>query len=33
MAPVQTRTIPITGPLDLRRTLRPLHGRFEADGW
>lgn len=33
MAPVKTRAIPIAGPLDLRRTLRPLHGRFESDGW
>lgn len=30
---MHTATLPITGPLDLRRTLRPLHGRFEADGW
>ncbi len=27
------RTIPVEGPLDLRATLRPLHGRFAADGW
>jgi 3-methyladenine DNA glycosylase/8-oxoguanine DNA glycosylase len=27
------RSIPIEGPLDLRRTLRPLHGRFADDGW
>lgn len=27
------RTLPVAEPLDLRRTLRPLHGRFEADGW
>ncbi|MFZ0015029.1 MAG: DNA-3-methyladenine glycosylase 2 family protein [Acidimicrobiia bacterium] len=26
-------SIPIDGPLDLRRTLRPLHGRLGADGW
>jgi 3-methyladenine DNA glycosylase/8-oxoguanine DNA glycosylase len=25
--------IPVTGPLDLRETLTPLHGRFERDGW
>jgi 3-methyladenine DNA glycosylase/8-oxoguanine DNA glycosylase len=31
--PVQTRTIPIEGPLDLRATLRPLHGWFGGDGW
>jgi 3-methyladenine DNA glycosylase/8-oxoguanine DNA glycosylase len=28
-----TRSIPITGPLDLRSTLRPLHGYFANDGW
>ena len=33
MAAVKTKTIPIAGPLDLRRTLRPLHGRYETDGW
>lgn len=33
MGPVETRTLPIEGALDLRRTLRPLHGRFAADGW
>ena len=27
------RTLPIEGPLDLRRTLRPLHGQFAEDGW
>lgn len=26
-------TIPIHEPLDLRRTLAPLHGRFASDGW
>jgi len=30
---VETRSIPIEGPLDLRRTLQPLHGRFADDGW
>ncbi|MGB7860876.1 MAG: DNA-3-methyladenine glycosylase 2 family protein [Acidimicrobiia bacterium] len=25
--------MPIVGPLDLRGTLRPLHGRFSDDGW
>lgn len=31
---VETRTIPIEDrPLDLRRTLKPLHGRFADDGW
>lgn len=25
--------IPIAGPLDLKRTLRPLHGRMADDGW
>lgn len=30
---MQRRTLPIGGALDLRRTLRPLHGRFGADGW
>jgi 3-methyladenine DNA glycosylase/8-oxoguanine DNA glycosylase len=30
---VEPRTIPIDGPLDLRETLRPLHGRFAQDGW
>ena len=28
-----TRTIPIAGPLDLRKTLNPLHGRIADDGW
>ena len=27
------RTIPIDGPLDLKATLRPLHGWFADDGW
>jgi len=30
---VETASLPIEAPLDLRRTLRPLHGRFAADGW
>jgi len=30
---VERRSITIEGPLDLRRTLRPLQGRFAADGW
>lgn len=30
---MESRTLPITGPLDLRRTLQPLHGRFADDGW
>lgn len=30
---VPRREIPISGPLDLRRTLRPLHGVFDRDGW
>jgi 3-methyladenine DNA glycosylase/8-oxoguanine DNA glycosylase len=30
---VPTKTIPIDGPLDLRATIRPLHGSFTADGW
>lgn len=33
MATVAERTLPIAGPLDLRRTLRPLHGSFAEDGW
>lgn len=28
-----TRSLPIEGPLDLKETLRPLHGSFAADGW
>jgi 3-methyladenine DNA glycosylase/8-oxoguanine DNA glycosylase len=28
-----TVAIPIDGPLDLRATLRPLHGTFSSDGW
>ncbi len=27
------RSIPIEGPLDLRSTLRPLHGAYRSDGW
>lgn len=30
---METRSLPIEGALDLRRTLRPLHGRFATDGW
>lgn len=30
---MESRAIPIEGPLDLRRTLDPLHGRFAPDGW
>jgi 3-methyladenine DNA glycosylase/8-oxoguanine DNA glycosylase len=30
---MQSRSIPIEVPLDLRRTLQPLHGRFADDGW
>jgi 3-methyladenine DNA glycosylase/8-oxoguanine DNA glycosylase len=30
---METRSIPIEGVLDLRRTLQPLHGRFADDGW
>ena len=30
---MDTRTVPIDVPLDLRATLRPLHGRFADDGW
>ncbi|HLF60667.1 MAG TPA: DNA-3-methyladenine glycosylase 2 family protein [Acidimicrobiia bacterium] len=26
-------SVPVTGPLDLRQTLRPLHGWFADDGW
>ncbi len=33
MKDVETRAIPIERPLDLRSTLRPLHGRFADDGW
>lgn len=32
-AHVRTRTIEIGVPLDLRGTLRPLHGSFADDGW
>ena len=28
-----SRRVRISGPLDLRATLRPLHGRFRNDGW
>lgn len=30
---MDTRTLPIEGSLDLRRTLDPLHGCFADDGW
>lgn len=30
---METLTLPIAGALDLRPTLRPLHGRFTEDGW
>lgn len=30
---METRSIPIEGSLDLRRTLEPLHGRMARDGW
>lgn len=30
---MESRSIPIKGVLDLRRTLQPLHGRFADDGW
>ena len=34
MDTVETRSLPIDGrPLDLKRTLRPLHGHFADDGW
>jgi 3-methyladenine DNA glycosylase/8-oxoguanine DNA glycosylase len=33
MCRVESRSIDIEGPLDLRRTLWPLHGRFGDDGW
>jgi 3-methyladenine DNA glycosylase/8-oxoguanine DNA glycosylase len=34
MVPVESKRIPIDErPLDLRRTLRPLHGSFADDGW
>lgn len=34
MIRVETRSIPVDGrPLDLRHTLRPLHGLFTDDGW
>lgn len=33
MAGVESRSVPIEGALDLRRTLRPLHGNFSDDGW
>jgi 3-methyladenine DNA glycosylase/8-oxoguanine DNA glycosylase len=29
----RSRTVPVNGPLDLRATLRPLHGLFGRDGW
>ena len=30
---MESLSLPIDGALDLRRTLRPLHGRFADDGW
>jgi 3-methyladenine DNA glycosylase/8-oxoguanine DNA glycosylase len=30
---VETIAVPVTRPLDLRQTLRPLHGWFADDGW
>lgn len=30
---MESRSIEIQGPLDLRGTLRPLHGHFAEDGW
>lgn len=30
---MDTHAVNIEGPLDLRNTLRPLHGRFADDGW
>lgn len=30
---VQQRLVPVEVPLDLRRTLKPLGGSFETDGW
>jgi 3-methyladenine DNA glycosylase/8-oxoguanine DNA glycosylase len=30
---VETLAVPVTGALDLRQTLRPLHGWFADDGW
>lgn len=30
---MESRSIPIEVPLDLRETLRPLHGSFADDGW
>ena len=30
---MDSRTVPIDVPLDLKRTLRPLHGWFADDGW
>ena len=30
---MESRTLAVIGPLDLRRTLKPLHGRFGDDGW
>lgn len=33
MLGVDRRTIEYRGPLDLRRTLRPLFGTFSSDGW
>lgn len=30
---VQMASLPVEVPLDLRKTLRPLHGAFASDGW
>ncbi|HEY6635123.1 MAG TPA: DNA-3-methyladenine glycosylase 2 family protein, partial [Acidimicrobiia bacterium] len=30
---MERRSLQLDGPLDLRATLRPLHGRFRDDGW
>lgn len=30
---METVTLAIDGPVDLRRTLQPLHGRYSDDGW
>ncbi len=33
MLAMERSSVPVEGPLDLRRTLQPLRGRFEPDGW
>lgn len=30
---VESHAVAVVGPLDLRNTLRPLHGSFATDGW